>query len=122
MSFVAEFNALPLASLVRQSMAATPAAVQACLGKDSLTLADFAVLISPAAGACLETLCQKSQQLTRQRFGRVIRLFAPLYLSNECINNCVISFFLKITNCSLVQGTTVLIFILIFLSPGVNVI
>ena len=23
-----------------------------------------------------------------QRFGKVIRLFAPLYLSNECINNC----------------------------------
>ncbi len=26
--------------------------------------------------------------MTRQRFGKVIRLFAPLYLSNECINNC----------------------------------
>ncbi|MDP6679841.1 MAG: 2-iminoacetate synthase ThiH, partial [Verrucomicrobiota bacterium] len=23
-----------------------------------------------------------------QRFGKVIRLFAPLYLSNECVNNC----------------------------------
>src|SRR5207302_1268468 len=23
-----------------------------------------------------------------QRFGKVMRLFAPLYLSNECINNC----------------------------------
>jgi 2-iminoacetate synthase len=36
----------------------------------------------------LEPLCQRSQALTRQRFGKVIRLFAPLYLSNECINNC----------------------------------
>ena len=26
--------------------------------------------------------------MTRQRFGKVIRLFAPLYLSNECVNNC----------------------------------
>jgi 2-iminoacetate synthase len=33
-------------------------------------------------------MAQKSQQLTRQRFGNVIRLFAPLYLSNECVNNC----------------------------------
>src|SRR6187401_846605 len=33
-------------------------------------------------------MAQRSQQLTRQRFGKVIRLFAPLYLSNECINNC----------------------------------
>jgi 2-iminoacetate synthase len=51
-------------------------------------LADFAHLISPAAGELLEQLGQRSQALTRQRFGKVIRLFAPLYLSNECINNC----------------------------------
>jgi len=31
---------------------------------------------------------RRSQRLTRQRFGKVIRLFAPLYLSNECVNNC----------------------------------
>ena len=33
-------------------------------------------------------MAKRSNQLTQQRFGRVIRLFAPLYLSNECINNC----------------------------------
>ena len=31
---------------------------------------------------------RRSQAITQQRFGKVIRLFAPLYLSNECINNC----------------------------------
>jgi 2-iminoacetate synthase len=36
----------------------------------------------------LEALGQRANQLTQQRFGKVIRLFAPLYLSNECINNC----------------------------------
>ncbi|HCV99685.1 MAG TPA: 2-iminoacetate synthase ThiH, partial [Verrucomicrobiales bacterium] len=36
----------------------------------------------------LERLAKRSNRLTQQRFGRVIRLFAPLYLSNECINNC----------------------------------
>jgi 2-iminoacetate synthase len=45
-------------------------------------------LISPAAGPYLEELCHHSRALTRRRFGNVIRLFAPLYLSNECINNC----------------------------------
>jgi len=30
----------------------------------------------------------RSQKLTLQRFGKTIRLFAPLYLSNECVNNC----------------------------------
>ena len=58
------------------------------LGRQSLSLADFAQLISPAASELLDSLCYRSQALTRQRFGKVIRLFAPLYLSNECINNC----------------------------------
>ena len=88
MSFVAEFNSLPLESLVSKSRSASSAVVRESLAKSSLTLADFASLISPAAGASLETMGRRSQALTQRRFGKVIRLFAPLYLSNECINNC----------------------------------
>jgi 2-iminoacetate synthase len=62
--------------------------VRESLSKPRLTLTDFAQLISPAASEFLETLSQRSHRLTQQRFGKVIRLFAPLYLSNECINNC----------------------------------
>ena len=36
----------------------------------------------------LETLAQKSQLETRRNFGKTMRLFAPLYVSNECVNNC----------------------------------
>ncbi len=88
MSFVAEFDRLPLASWLRRSHEATPAAVRNVLGKSSRSLTDFAQLLSPAAGESLDALCQQSLAITRQRFGKVIRLFAPLYLSNECINNC----------------------------------
>src|SRR5688500_3441552 len=49
---------------------------------------DFPLLLSEAAGLRLEELCHRSQRITQQRFGKVIRFFAPLYLSNECINNC----------------------------------
>jgi len=87
-SFVAEFNSLPLAGLVRRSQTTGQAAARESLAKSSLTLTDFAQLISPAAGELLEPLGRRSQALTQQRFGKVIRLFAPLYLSNECINNC----------------------------------
>jgi len=87
-SFVPEFNSLPLAALVRRSLAASAAETQKSLAKSNLSLNDFAHLISPAAADVLEPLCLRSHQLTLQRFGRVIRLFAPLYLSNECINNC----------------------------------
>ncbi len=88
MSFVAEFNALPLSSLLAQSRQTSTAAVRESLAKTQFSLGDFARLISPAAAELLEPLCQRSQALTRQRFGKTIRLFAPLYLSNECINNC----------------------------------
>jgi len=88
MSFVAEFDSLPLPSLLAQSMQAEPAAARESFAKSQLALRDFANLISPAAAPLLEAMSWRSQALTRQRFGKVIRLFAPLYLSNECVNNC----------------------------------
>ena len=36
----------------------------------------------------LELLAQKATLITKQRFGNVMRFFVPLYLSNECFNNC----------------------------------
>src|SRR6266571_1138986 len=88
MSFVAKFNALPQETLLKRSSSATETNVRGTLTKSRLTLTDFADLISPAASDLLEPLCRRSQGLTQQRFGKVIRLFAPLYLSNECVNNC----------------------------------
>jgi 2-iminoacetate synthase len=87
-SFVAEFNSLPLPSLMKRSLAANANSVRESLSKSKLSLNDFANLISPTAGEMLETLSARSQKITQQRFGKVIRLFAPLYVSNECINNC----------------------------------
>ncbi len=68
MSFAATLDNLPLrkASLVRQ----------------------FEQLITPKSDSELEAMAQTSRALTLQNFGRTMRLFAPLYLSNECINNC----------------------------------
>src|SRR6186713_2698176 len=48
----------------------------------------FAALLAPADDARFEEMAQKARALTRQNFGRTMRMFAPLYLSNECINNC----------------------------------
>jgi 2-iminoacetate synthase len=46
-------------------------------------------LLSPAADSLLEEMAQRAHGVTQQRFGRVISLFAPIYVSNECINSCV---------------------------------
>lgn len=45
-------------------------------------------LLAQDSRTSLEQLAQRSQQVTRRHFGRTMRLFAPLYLSNECVNNC----------------------------------
>ena len=88
MSFVAEFNSLLLVELVKKSLATSASAAREAAAKDKFSLADFAALISPAAGENLEALGQRAHSMTQQRFGKTIRLFAPLYLSNECVNNC----------------------------------
>ncbi|MFH1614223.1 MAG: 2-iminoacetate synthase ThiH [Planctomycetota bacterium] len=49
----------------------------------------LAALVSPAGEEYLEQTAQAAQELTVRRFGRTIQLYAPLYLSNYCVNNCV---------------------------------
>jgi 2-iminoacetate synthase len=88
MSFVAEFNSLPLPALVKRSLAANAGSVRESMARSKLSLADFANLISPAASELLEHMGRRSHAMTQQRFGKTIRMFAPLYLSNECVNNC----------------------------------
>ena len=48
----------------------------------------FKGLLQPISDKELEKLAHLSSSITRQHFGYTMRLFAPLYLSNECINNC----------------------------------
>ena len=62
--------------------------VAAALYSTHRTLEDFKALISPAAAPYLEQMAQLSYQITQQRFGKTIQLFAPIYLSNECNNIC----------------------------------
>jgi len=55
---------------------------------NSRVLRRFASLLEPKSGVELETMASDAEKLTRQNFGRTMRLFAPLYLSNECVNIC----------------------------------
>src|SRR5260221_10012015 len=55
---------------------------------NSRVLHRFASLLRPQADEQLEAMARDAEQLTRQNFGRTMRLFAPLYLSNECVNIC----------------------------------
>ena len=67
---------------------ATPDNVRESLLSTRKSTDDFLHLISPAAEGFLEEMAQLSRQLTCQRFGKTIQLYAPMYLSNECQNIC----------------------------------
>ena len=88
MSFVGYFEQLPIDALCSRARDASAEEASTALAKHDLSLADLAAILSPAAADQIEHLARRAHQLTQQRFGKAIRLFAPLYLSNECINNC----------------------------------
>lgn len=56
--------------------------------KPSPVLRRFARLIEPKTDAELEALAREAHAVTLAHFGRAMRLFAPIYVSNECINAC----------------------------------
>lgn len=62
--------------------------VRHALGSSRCGLEDFKALLSPAALPYLEEMAALSRRLTLQRFGNVIQLYVPLYVSNECQNIC----------------------------------
>jgi 2-iminoacetate synthase len=74
---------------VKESIyAKTAQDVEEALHKPKRNLEDFKALISPAAAAYLEPMAQLSHQITQKRFGKVLQMYAPMYLSNECQNIC----------------------------------
>ncbi len=57
--------------------------------RQALSPEEFAVLISPAADPFLEEMAQLSNHFTKERFGNVISMYIPMYVSNACTNKCV---------------------------------
>ncbi|MBI5532750.1 MAG: 2-iminoacetate synthase ThiH [Deltaproteobacteria bacterium] len=89
MSFLEVLTQADPRALRARVEAATAADVERALSSAELTYSDFLALISPAASSYLEAMAQRARSLTLQRFGRVIQLYAPIYVSNECTNRCV---------------------------------
>lgn len=70
-------------------MSKTDDDVRRALGKQRCDIDDFMALISPAADKYLEQMARLSRKLTRERFGKTINMFIPVYISNSCANSCV---------------------------------
>jgi 2-iminoacetate synthase len=73
---------------LREIRAMSFAAILDRLPGQSALVRRFTALLAPIDNARFESMAEEARALTRQNFGRTMRMFAPLYLSNECINNC----------------------------------
>ena len=62
--------------------------IDSTLAQPPPELRAFRRFLEPCSDVALEEMARRSAALTRRHFGRTMRLFAPLYLSNECVNNC----------------------------------
>ena len=60
-----------------------------CEAGEYLDLEDVAHLLKQENPCVRETVGLVAGHLKKRHFGRRIVLFAPLYLSNECVNNCL---------------------------------
>lgn len=63
--------------------------VRRALAKEHCNVDDFMALISPAAEPYLEQMARLSRKYTRERFGKTMSMFIPLYITNSCTNSCI---------------------------------
>ncbi len=88
-SYLQNFETLHWESLSEEILSQTKRDVEEALHLAGHSGLDgIKALLSPAAADYLEPMAQLSAKLTRQRFGKAIRLYIPVYLSNICHNVC----------------------------------
>lgn len=63
--------------------------VEQALVKKELSMHDFSAFLSPAAEHYLEQMAKRAQEITLRHFGRTIQLYAPIYVSDFCDNQCL---------------------------------
>ncbi len=88
MNFIDIYRTFDWRTVSERIQCITELEVEACLSKARLSWQDAAVLLSPAARSYLEDIARRAHSITAQRFGKVIQMYAPMYLSNECNNIC----------------------------------
>lgn len=73
------------------------AVIQKALNKNRLSLQEVAILINAKDTASLNAIKEGAKELKNKVYGNRIVLFAPLYIGNKCLNNCLYCGF-RVTN------------------------
>jgi 2-iminoacetate synthase len=87
-SFAQSFSPQAIRRALERAPHAKAADVRAALDAGAPDSATFAILLSPQASYMLEEIAQAAHRRTVERFGKTISLYAPLYLSNDCVCTC----------------------------------
>jgi 2-iminoacetate synthase len=87
-SFAEQFSPKAVYDAVARAERASVDDVRAAVTAGAPDTAAAATLLSGAAMGIIEELGQAAHRLTVDRFGKTVALFAPLYLSNDCVCTC----------------------------------
>lgn len=82
------YKTLDFAKAARISESTTEEQARAALAAPRPGLQELLHLLSPAAMGMIDTLREKASAVRLSRYGRTVGLYAPLYLSNTCVNSC----------------------------------
>ncbi len=78
-----------LAGESREDRGAVRAAIDRALAKEPLTVEETAALLAAGSEKLLEEIFAAARRLKREVYGNRIVIFAPLYIGNLCVNDCV---------------------------------
>ncbi len=78
-----------LAGESREDRGAVRAAIGRALEKEPLTVEETAALLAADSEDLLQEIFAAARQLKRDVYGNRIVIFAPLYIGNLCVNDCV---------------------------------
>ncbi|MFQ5901799.1 MAG: [FeFe] hydrogenase H-cluster radical SAM maturase HydG [Thermodesulfobacteriota bacterium] len=84
---------------LEQAKMASPREVERIIQKgersEGLTPKEAAILLQCKDRDLIDLMCKAAKQVKESIYGRRLVLFAPLYLSNTCVNNCLYCGFRK---------------------------
>lgn len=62
--------------------------VRQVLDSETIGMSGFIALLSPAARTVISEIREKARSVKLRYFGHTVRMYAPLYISNFCMNDC----------------------------------
>jgi 2-iminoacetate synthase len=87
--FIDDARLEALAKRPQPEAAEVRALIAKSLAKQALTVEETAVLLAANDPALVEEILEAARQLKRDVYGNRIVLFAPIYVGNRCVNDCV---------------------------------